>query len=85
MINSFFYNDDNRIRLVLSLVLFSCLFTVGYVYASSVIVDDNIKAILIKSFNESLGIDDNIKASVIKASSDHTGISDSIKVSVIKP
>lgn len=81
MIQSLFYNDNLKIRILMSLVLFFVLFLIYYsillhVYASSdqsIIIKDNIT------------IHDNIKASVIKASSDHTSIHDNIKASVIRP
>lgn len=65
MIQSFFYNDNLRLRILLSLVLFSCLFTVGYVYASSVLIDDNINLNVITMIKDSSSIDDSIKARVI--------------------
>ena len=66
MIQSIFFNDNFRIRILLSLVLFSCLFTVGYVYASSVLIDDNISLKIITMLKDSSSIHDSIKASVIK-------------------
>jgi len=66
MIQSIFFNDSFRIRILLSLVLFSCLFTVGYVYASSVLIDDNISLKIITMLKDSSSIHDSIKASVIK-------------------
>ena len=66
MIQSIFFNDNFRIRILLSLVLFSCLFTVGYVYASSVLIDDNINLKIITMLKDSSSIHDSIKASVIK-------------------
>ena len=66
MIQSIFFNDSFRIRILLSLVLFSCLFTVGYVYASSVLIDDNISLKIITMLKDSSSINDSIKASVIK-------------------
>ena len=66
MIQSIFFNDDFRLRILLSLVLFSCLFTVGYVYASSVLIDDNISLKIITMLKDSSSINDSIKASVIK-------------------
>ena len=67
MIQSIFFNDSFRIRILLSLVLFSCLFTVGYVYASSVLIDDNISLKIITMLKDSSSIHDSIKASVIKS------------------